>query len=519
MTRGDPSFPLKGNVVACAASIPTTHVSGKLPPAVEKTGSNAAKSGKRTPSTARRMSPKSVASLQATISRMRDEASERARPAVRAGSAPIRVMAQMVADLQAACREQGMPEDLIASEIVNRTIGDVDLRKISPDLDGEEFVSLADDLGLALPGEVIGGRKSTGKTYRRIRENMLEFERQLLARRFDLRMYDISGTGNPILRDMLSHYANEQWGSPLPAAQIYVSLGALDGMDKFLRAFAFVRRSAGQPQTAILFPAPSFNVPEWQALSLGLRIHRLYTRPEDHFKVTPQMLIAALDEGEDIALFYLTVSNNPTAFAYSPQELEALFEVVTERGRELTVVADLAYIGTGVPEEDRARMATFLAPKVFPRCVFVSSFSKTHTLTGDRCGWVGFGDPKLAASLGVGWTNTTASLPADWQLRYMANIRLFNERPELGQRIRALYTHRRKRLISQLVEINKEYELFAEINLDDEATVYNWSRLRTGADVFTLFGKTGIAGVPGSGFGYSDDFIRLSVGCIPVPGI
>ena len=212
-------------------------------------------------------------------------------------------------------------------------------------------------------------------------------------------------------------------------------------MDKFFRAFAFKRRAAGEPKTAIIFPAPSFNVPEWQALSLGLRLHRLYTSPEDHFKVTPQMLVAALDEGEDIALFYLTVSNNPTAFAYTPQELDALFRVVTERGPELTIVADLAYIGTGVPEEDRARMRAFLAPDVLSRCVFVSSFSKTHTLTGDRCGWVGFGDPKLATSLGLGWTNTTASLPAEWQLRYMANIRLFNEQPELGQRIRALYTH------------------------------------------------------------------------------
>ena len=158
------------------------------------------------------MSPKSVATLRATIARMRDEASERARPAVKAGSAPIRVMAQMVADLQAACREQGMPEDLIAGEVVNRTIGDVDLRRISPDLDGEEFVSLADDLGLALPGEVIGGRRSTGKTYRWIRESMQDFERQLLARRFDLRMYDLAGIGNPMLRDMLSHYACDQWG-------------------------------------------------------------------------------------------------------------------------------------------------------------------------------------------------------------------------------------------------------------------------------------------------------------------
>jgi aspartate/methionine/tyrosine aminotransferase len=425
----------------------------------------------------------------------------------------------MVADLQTACREQGMPEDLIAGEVVNRTIGDVDLRKVSPVDDGKEFVSLADDMGLALPGEVIGGRESTGETYRWIRDSMLDFERQLLARRFDLRMYDISGAGNPILREMLAAYANRQWGSPLGPSQIYLSLGALDGLDKFFRALAFSRRSAGQKQIAIVFPAPSFNVPEWQAVSLGFRLHRLYTSPADHFKVTPTMLTEALDKHRDIAAFYLTVSNNPTAFAYTPQELRDLFKVLDRHGQDTLVVADLAYIGTGIPEEDRARMAVFLSPDVLPRCVFVSSFSKTHTLTGDRCGWVGFGDKDLAGKMGLGWTNTTASLPADWQLRYMANIRLFNERPELGQRIRALYTHRRKRLIRQLIHINECHGLFSQVNLDDGATVYNWSQLQPPADAFTLFGRTGIAGVPGSGFGYSDDFIRLSVGCIPVPEV
>jgi hypothetical protein len=183
----------------------------------------------------------------------------------------------MVSDLETACREQNIPENLIASEIVNRTIGDVNLRRISLIEDGPEFISLADDMGLALPGEVIGGRRSTGEMYRWIRERMLDFERQLLQRRFDLRMYDLSGTGNPLLREMLSKYAYSQWGCPLPPEQIYLSLGALDGLDKFFRGFAFSRRSAGHKQTAIVFPAPSFNVPEWQANSLGHRRVSLLT--------------------------------------------------------------------------------------------------------------------------------------------------------------------------------------------------------------------------------------------------
>jgi aspartate/methionine/tyrosine aminotransferase len=448
---------------------------------------------------------------------MRDEACARARPLVQAGAAPIRVMARMVAELETALREAGVPEATIAEMVVNRTIGDVDVRRISAELDGAEYVSLADEMGLALPGEVIGGYTASGVTYRYLHTLMLDFERELLARRFDLRLYDVLGAGNPILRQMLSDRALRHWGYTLPPQQIYLSLGALDGLDKFFRGFAMLQREAGIDQTAVMFPAPSFNVPEWQAKSMRLRLHRLYTQPDDDFKVTPQMLRAALDEAPDIRAFYLTVSNNPTAFAYRPEELRALFDVLLAADHPVYIVADLAYIGTGEPGADRARMAEFNQPGVLERTVFVNSFSKTHTLTGDRCGWVGFGDPALAEQCGPGWTNSTASLPAEWQLRYMAYIRLFAERPEIEERIRALYRLRRERLVRQLQRLNQRHGLFERVNLDDNATVYNWSQLRSGEDVFSLFSQTGIAGVPGSAFGYADDFVRLSVGCIPVP--
>ncbi|HEV2403940.1 MAG TPA: pyridoxal phosphate-dependent aminotransferase, partial [Ktedonobacterales bacterium] len=295
--------------------------------------------------------------------------------------------------------------------------------------------------------------------------------------------------------------------------------GALDGLDKFFRGLTVMQRQQGIEQSAVVFPAPSFNVPEWQAVSLGLRLHRLTTRPEDHFKVTPEMLRAALAEAPDIRAFYLTVSNNPTAFAYSPEELGALFDVVLAADHPVYIVADLAYIGTGDPDADRARMQAFTRPGALERSVLVNSFSKTHTLTGDRCGWVGFGDPDLAVQMSPAWTNSMASLPAEWQLRYMAYVKLFAERPEIEIRIRALYRHRRAALIQQLQRLNERHGLFAQVNLDDGGTVYNWSQLRAGDDVFTLFGATGIAGVPGRAFGYSDDFVRLSVGCMPVPSV
>lgn len=458
------------------------------------------------------------------IAHLRDAACEVARPKVGAGAAPIRVMAVMVADLERQCRELRIAPELMATEIVNRTIGDVDVRRISARDDGPEFVTLADEMGLALPREPIDGVPASGKRYRWIHRQMESFERQLLARHMDMRMYDLAGVGNLILREMLADHMARMWGYTVPPAQVYLSLGSLDGLNKFFQGYAaLLRRQSAQSydalDAAVLFPAPGFNVPEWQAQSVGLRIHRLRTRAENAFKVTPDELRAALAEAPNIRVFYLTVSSNPTAFAYTPDELRALCAVLKDVAPDVLIAADLAYIGTGDPAEDRARMAVFNAPEVLQRSVLFCSFSKSHTLTGDRCGYVVFGDPALGAELGPGWTNGCAALPAEWQLRYMAYVKLFSEHPEIEERIRSLYRLRRGRLVRQLQHLHEQYDLFAQINLDDGGTVYNWSQLKPGEDVFSLFSKTGIAGVPGSAFGYSDDYVRLSVGCIPVPEV
>jgi aspartate aminotransferase len=110
-----------------------------------------------------------------------------------------------------------------------------------------------------------------------------------------------------------------------------------------------------------------------------------------------------------------------------------------------------------------------------------------------------------------------ASLPAEWQLRFMAYVRLIQSRPWLVEKLRAFYRMRRRRLITQLQKFDDEQHLFAKIHFGDDATVSNWSQLRPGEDAYSLFEKTGIAGVPGSGFGYTNDYIRLSIGVIPVP--
>ena len=457
------------------------------------------------------------------LRQLRHDILVRYRPLIQGGPGPIRMMARVVAELEQICRDHYIPEDIIKSEIVNRTIGDINLRLIT-ECEGNaggsgDYRRLADELGVALPGEQLSGYTATGATYLWLREQMMECEQLLLSQHIDPRMYDIYGIGNPLLRARLAQEM-QQWGLLVEKEQVAASLGAMDGLDKVLRGMHVFYQAQGITDSAILFPEPGFGIPEWQARSFGYRLHHFHTLQENNFKLTGKELNALLSEQQDIRVIYLTITNNPTAFAYTADELNDIHAVLRsyrEAGRIIYILADLAYIGTGKQEHDRTRMATFTAPDVLQHTIFVSSFSKTYSLTGERFGWVTVGDQTLMPKLAPCWTNTTASLPGEWQLRFMAYLRLFDTRPWLAEKLRAFYRLRRQRFIEQLHAIDEKQHLFKNIYLDDDATVYNWSRLQAGEDAFSLFEKTGIAGVPGSGFGYTDDYIRFSIGVIPIP--
>ncbi len=452
------------------------------------------------------------------LRQLRHEIIERYRPHLQEGSGPIRMMARAVAELEKVCRERGIPEEIIKSEIVNRTIGDINLRLVTEfEKNGEDYRQLADEVGVALPGENIAGYTAAGVTYLWLREQMMECEKLLLSKYFDPRMYDIYGVGNPVLRERLAQEM-QQWGLAISKEQVAASLGAMDGIDKVLRGLHLMFSKQGMSKVGILFPEPGFGVPEWQARSFNYAMHSFRTLGENNFKLTGKQLDMLLTEHSDIRVIYLTITNNPTAFAYTPGELHDLYATLhmhREAGHSVYILADLAYIGTGNPEHDRARMAIFAEPDVLQHTIFVSSFSKTYSLTGERFGWVTTGDVELMPQLNPCWTNTMASLPGEWQLRFMAYLRLLDARPWLSEKLRAFYRLRRQRFIAQLQRINEEQHLFKHIYLDDDATVYNWSQLYPGEDAFSLFEKTGIAGVPGSGFGYTDDYIRFSIGVIP----
>jgi len=438
---------------------------------------------------------------------------------------PIRVMARLVQQIERACEARGLDPDIVRAEVVNRTIGDVNTRTVDECL-GEpggplDYRTLADDLGIALPGERINGSTASGTTYLWLREEMQRQERALLAQGHDLRLYDINAVGNPVLRGWLAADA-QGWGLDATAEQVALGIGANDCIDKVLRGLAQESRMAGTAPGAVVFPGPGFNMPEVQADFYGFRLSRLTTRPDDGFRVTAGMLDQHLQDNPDVRAVYLAVANNPTARLYSADELHAIRRVLLGHAtpaHPVHLLVDLAYVGTADPALDQPSLRALAArPQPGESVIYVGSYSKTHTLTGDRFGWVVFSDPALAVDMRAGWMSTVSTLPAEWQLRFMAYHRLFVSQPRVLDKVRGLYRLRRQRLRDQLERLNSDHVFLDRIYPDDDSTIYVWCRLRPGHDCYTVLARTGIAGIPGSTFGYSDDYVRFSVGTLPVPG-
>lgn len=456
----------------------------------------------------------------AFVRALRKEVAARHRPIFAAATSPIRVMARMMSDVTAEARRAGISEDVIRRELANRTIGDVNVRMITERIDGVDYSTIGEDLGVILPGEEIGGRVSDGAVHRELNRREEEIELRLLHEyNWDMHIYDVFGVGNPLLREMLATRFESSWGIHVTWDKTFISVGALDALYKCILSLGYnFKKKYGKP-TTFAFPAPGFAVVNWQVEVSGLKLLKMQTEAGTRFKVTYEMMRDALAKDPELRMLYLTVSNNPTAFSYTPDEIREVYRAVIEDGREFAVLADLAYIGTGIPEEDQARMAAFDSPEILLRTLFINSLSKVYTMTGDRCGWVSFTNEDWSEILKVAWNNITAGLPAEWQLRFTALVQWVDEHPQIQEKIRNLYALRREYLRKELEEINRRHDVFDIIGLDDHATIYNWSKLKPGEDALSLFEKTGIAGVSGSAFGYSDEYIRLSVGFIPVPTV
>ena len=114
--------------------------------------------------------------------------------------------------------------------------------------------------------------------------------------------------------------------------------------------------------------------------AVGARAQAVRTRPEDAFQPRAEDLAAAAPGARSLLV---NSPNNPTGVVYDRATIEGIAGVC--RDHDLWLVSDEVY-------DTQVWEGAHLSPRALPgmeaRTLVVGSMSKSHAMTGSRCGWV-----------------------------------------------------------------------------------------------------------------------------------
>ncbi len=166
--------------------------------------------------------------------------------------------------------------------------------------------------------------------------------------------------------------------------------------------------------------------------AVGAVARSVRTRPEDAFRPRPEDIDAAAAEGARSLL--INSPNNPTGVVYDRATLDAIAGVCG--ARDLWLISDEVY-DTQVWEG--AHVSPRALPGMAARTLVVGSMSKSHAMTGSRCGWV-VGPEEVIAHLITLATHTTYGVPG-----YIQDAAVFaiNEGAALEEEVAAPFRRRR----------------------------------------------------------------------------
>ena len=264
----------------------------------------------------------------------------------------------------------------------------------------------------------------------------------------------------------------------------------------------------------------AFAVPYWTSYLdiadlLGAKAELLPCPPEQHYKLTPAQLDAALAKKPKVFLF--NNPSNPTGMVYAREEIAALAEVIA-RHPDTWIITDDIYnrmVFDGVGYHNFVQFQ----PELRERLIFIDSLSKTYGMPGWRVGFMA-GPERVATALTTLNSSHITNLPEIVSAAAVAALSGSQDVPEAKCRE---FSAKRDQVMAALQEIpnlacpRPQGAFYA---FPDVSAYYGKAHRgrRVGNDVElcdALLEAKGVACVPGSAFGEPRS-LRISYTC-PTP--
>ncbi|WP_298848038.1 pyridoxal phosphate-dependent aminotransferase [uncultured Ruegeria sp.] len=201
--------------------------------------------------------------------------------------------------------------------------------------------------------------------------------------------------GTDLLRDTVAARVQTRTGVPTTRNNVLITPGG--------QAALFAAHMAVcDPGDIGLFLDPFYATYPGTIRGVGAIARAVQTTAEDAFQPKAEWIDAVADGAVSLLI---NTPNNPTGVVYSHHSLEAVAKVC--RRHDLWLISDEVY-DTQVWEGEH------LSPRALPnmaeRTLVVGSMSKSHAMTGSRCGWI-VGPEEVISHLINLATHTTYGVP------------------------------------------------------------------------------------------------------------
>ena len=295
------------------------------------------------------------------------------------------------------------------------------------------------------------------------------------------------------LRSAISRYIERRFGVHYEAkTDVLVTVGGSEAIDLCMRSLI-------NPGDEVLVPSPSFVCYGPLASMAGGVPVTLETKAEDHFRLTPETLKAAITP--KTKLLILPFPNNPTGAVMRREHLEAIADVL--RDTDIMVLSDEIY--SELTYHDEGPISFAAIDGMQERTQLVSGFSKAYAMTGWRLGYVCGPTPIMGQIVKL---HQYGIMSAPTTAQYAAIEAMDNGDDDVVH-MRADYDQRRRLIVSELNNMGLTC-------FDPQGAFYVFPSIQsTGmtSEEFcvSLLQEKHVAVVPGTAFGdCGEGFVRIS---------
>ncbi|MEP3786108.1 pyridoxal phosphate-dependent aminotransferase [Ascidiaceihabitans sp.] len=241
--------------------------------------------------------------------------------------------------------------------------------------------------------------------------------------------------GTTALRETIAARVQERTGVPTTAANVMVTPG---GQSALFTAHTCLC----DPGDVALYLDPFYATYPGTIRGASAIPRAIQTRAEDAFQ--PRAAdIAAQAKGAKTLL--INSPNNPTGTVYSRSTLDGIAQVCLDH--DLWLISDEVY-------DTQIWEGTHISPRALPgmaeRTLVVGSMSKSHAMTGSRCGWIVAPEHVIEATINLS-THTTYGVPGFIQ---DAAVFAMDQGPAFEEEIAAPFRRRRALAKQVLAEQN-----------------------------------------------------------------